>query len=191
VLAWHRRLIARKYTTTPTRPGRQPTSAPIRTLIIRMATDNPMWGHRRVQGEWARLGHQIAASTVWGILHDAGIDPAPGRSGPSWHQFLTTQAHGILAIDFFHIDTILLERVYALILIGHGSRRIHLLGISANPDGAVKPCCTSGGHSMIGLAPWGAVDLPDDKLALHLLADIGDTGAAIAGPCPIRYQADA
>ena len=101
-----------------------------------MATENPTWSHRRVQGELARLGHKIAVSTVWGILHDAGIDPAPRRSGPTWRQFLGAQAHGILAIDFVHVDTVLLKRIYALILIEHGSRRVHLLGISANPDGA-------------------------------------------------------
>ena len=133
---WHRRLVVGKYTTTPRRPGRQPTREPIRTLVIRMATDNPMWGHRRVQGELARLGHQIAASTVWGILHDAGIDPAPRRNGPSWRQFLAVQASGILAVDFVHVDTVLLKRIYALIMIEHGSRRVHLLGISASPDGA-------------------------------------------------------
>ncbi len=73
---------------------------------------------------------------MWGILHDAGIDPAPRRSGPSWRQFLTAQAHGILAVDFVHVDTVLLKRIYALILIEHGSRRVHLLGVTANPDGA-------------------------------------------------------
>jgi hypothetical protein len=82
LLAWRRNLIARKYTTT-NRPGRRPTCTPIRTLVIRMATDNPMWGHRRVHGELARLGHTISVSTVWSILHDAGIDPAPRRSGPT------------------------------------------------------------------------------------------------------------
>ncbi len=136
LLAWHRKLIADKYTTASRRPGRHPTCEPVRTLVIRMATHNPLWGHRRVQGELARLGHKISASTVWGILHDAGIDPAPRRSGPTWRQFLKNQAHGILAIDFVHVDTVLLKRIYALILIEHGSRRVHLLGTSANPDGA-------------------------------------------------------
>lgn len=136
LLAWHRKLAADKYTTTVRRPGRRPTSEPVRTLVIRMATENPLWGHRRVHGELARLGHKIAVSTVWGILHDAGIGPAPRRNGPTWRQFLATQAHGILAVDFVHIDTVLLKRIYALILIEHGTRRVHLLGISANPDGA-------------------------------------------------------
>ena len=135
VLAWHRKLAAGKYTTTPTRPGRPRTAVPVRALVVRMARDNPTWGHRRVHGELTRLGHAIAASTVWQILHDAGIDPAPRRSGPTWRQFLTAQAHGILALDFVHIDTVLLKRVYALILIEHRTRRVHLLGVSANPDG--------------------------------------------------------
>jgi hypothetical protein len=101
-----------------------------------MAIDNPAWGHRRVQGELVKLGHPIAASTVWQILHDAGIDPAPRRTGPTWKQFLTVQARGILAADFVHVDTVLLRRLYALIVIEHGTRRVHLAGITANPDGA-------------------------------------------------------
>ena len=101
-----------------------------------MATDNPAWGHRRVQGELVRLGHPIAASTVWQIMHDAGIGPAPRRTGPTWKQFLTAQARGILAVDFVHVDTVLLRRIYALIVIEHGTRRVHLAGITANPDGS-------------------------------------------------------
>jgi hypothetical protein len=77
----------------------------------------------------------IAASTVWQILHDAGIGPAPRRTGPTWKQFLTGQARGIFAADFAHVDTILLRRLYALIIIEHGTRRVHLAGITANPDG--------------------------------------------------------
>ncbi len=121
LLAWHCRLIARKWDYTSRRPpGRPPISAKIRKLVIRIATDNPAWGHHRVQGELVRLGHPIAASTVWQILHDAGIGPAPRRAGPTWKQFLMTQACGILAADFIHIDTVLLRRVYALIIIEHG-----------------------------------------------------------------------
>ncbi|HEX3956371.1 MAG TPA: hypothetical protein VHZ03_07035 [Trebonia sp.] len=83
-----------------------------------------------------RLGHRIAASTVWQILNDAGIGPAPRRTGPTWKQFLTAQARGIIAVDFVHVDTVLLRRVYALIVIEHGTRRVHLAGITAHPDGA-------------------------------------------------------
>ena len=137
LVAWHRRLVARKWDyTSRRRPGRPSTAAAIRKLVIRIATDNPMWGHRRVQGELVKLGHPIAASTVWQILHDAGIGPAPRRTGQTWKQFLTAQARGILAVDFVHVDTVLLRRIYALIVIEHGTRRVHLAGITANPDGA-------------------------------------------------------
>ena len=137
LLAWHRRLVTRKWDyTSRRRPGRPSTAAAIRKLVIRMATENPAWGHRRLQGELVRLGHPIAAPTVWQILHDAGIDPAPRRSGPTWKQFLTAQARGILAADFVHVDTVLLHRLYALIVIEHGTRRVHLAGLTANPDGA-------------------------------------------------------
>ena len=115
LLAWHRRLVARHWDyTSRRRPGRPSTATSIRKLMIRMATENPAWGHRRVQGELIKLGHRIAASTVWQILHDAGIDPAPRRTGPTWKQFLTAQARGILAVDFVHVDTVLLRRIYAL-----------------------------------------------------------------------------
>ena len=93
-------------------------------------------GAPAVQGELVKLGHPIAASTVWQILHDAGIGPAPRRTGPTWKQFLTAQARGIVAADFVHVDTVLLRRIYALIVIEHGTRRVHLAGITTNPDGA-------------------------------------------------------
>jgi hypothetical protein len=96
----------------------------------------PHLGHRRVQGELVRLGHRIAASTVWQILHDAGIDPAPRRSGPNWRQFLTAQAKAVLAVDFVHVDTVRLRRIYALIAVEHGSRRTFPVGVSAHPSGA-------------------------------------------------------
>jgi putative transposase len=88
VLAWHRRLVSRRWDyTAGRRPGRPATPTTVRQLVIRMATENPSWGHRRAHGELVRLGHRIAASTVWQILHNAGIDPAPRRSGPTWRQF--------------------------------------------------------------------------------------------------------
>ena len=137
LLAWHRRLVARRWDySRRRRPGLPSTAAAIRKLVIRIATDNPTWGHRRVQGELVKLGHPIAASTVWQILHAAGIDPAPRRTGPTWKQFLTVQARGILAADFVHVDTVSLGRIYALIVIEHGTRRVHLADITANPDGA-------------------------------------------------------
>jgi putative transposase len=137
LLAWHRRHVVRKWDySSRRRPGRPSTAATIRKLVIRIASENPAWGHRRVQGELVRLGHRIAASTVWQILHDAGIGPAPRRTGPTWKQFLRAQARGILAVDFVHVDTVLLRRLYALIVIEHGTRRVRLAGITAHPDGA-------------------------------------------------------
>src|ERR1019366_841229 len=136
LLPRHRRLVSHKWEyPSRRRPGRPSTAAAIRKLVIRIATDNPMWGHRRVQGELIRLGHHVAASTVWQILHDAGIDPAPRRAGPTWKQFLTAQARGIIAADFVHVDTVLL-RIYALIVIEHDTRQVHLAGITMHPDGA-------------------------------------------------------
>src|SRR3954466_7237906 len=133
ILAWHRRLISRRWDyTARRRPGRPPTAAAIKNLVIRMATENPTWGHRRGQGELVRLGHRIAASTVWQILHDAGVDLASRRSGPTWRQFLTAQAKAVLAVDFLHVDTMLLRRIYALIAVEHGCRRVHLAGVTAH-----------------------------------------------------------
>src|SRR5947209_13301014 len=102
ILAWHRRLVSRRWDySARRRPGRPPTATAIKRLVIRMAAENPTWRHRRMQGELVRLGHRIAASTVWQILHDAGIDPAPRRSDPTWRQFLTAQAKAVLAVDWY------------------------------------------------------------------------------------------
>ncbi|MFD1933393.1 helix-turn-helix domain-containing protein [Nonomuraea mangrovi] len=112
ILRWHRSLVVRKWTFTDRRrPGRPCTRRPVKALIVRMARENPTWGHRRIQGELARLGYQVAASTVWEILHAAGIDPAPRRAGPTWRQFLSAQAHAIIACDFPVAETVLLKRL--------------------------------------------------------------------------------
>jgi transposase len=136
LLSWHRRLVAGKYTPARRRPGRPSTRPALKVLILRMARDNPRWGHERITGELFKLGHRIAKSTVWQMLHDAGIDPAPRRCGPTWRQFLTAQARTIIATDFLHVDTVLLKRIYVLVFIEHHTRRLHVAGITANPDGA-------------------------------------------------------
>ena len=135
-LRWHAHLVARHWTHPRRQPGRPPTPPPIRALVVRMAQENPSWGYRRIQGELVGLGHPLAASTVWTILKAAGLDPAPRRSGPTWRQFLSAQAHAILAVDFAHVDTVFLRRLFILVVIEHGRRRVHLAGITAHPTGA-------------------------------------------------------
>jgi transposase InsO family protein len=136
LLRWHQQLVAHRWTYPHRRPGRPSTAPPIRMLVLRMARENPRWGYRRIHGELIGLGHTVAASTVWRILKDAGLDPAPRRSGPTWRQFLSAQAHAILAVDFAHVDTVFLRRLYILLVIEHGRRRVHLAGITAHPTDA-------------------------------------------------------
>ena len=136
LLAWHRRLAARKYDTSRRRrPGRPPTIRSIARLTVRLAHENPLWGYRRIHGEGTKLGVPVAASTVYEILRAAGTGPAPRRDGPKWRQFLHAQAAGILAADFLHVDTVALTRLYVLVFIEHGTRRMHLGGITAHPTG--------------------------------------------------------
>ena len=157
IVAWHRRLVSRKWDySARCRPGRPPTATAIKKLVIRLATENPAWGHRLVQGELVRLGHRMAASTVWQILHDAGIDPPPRRSGPSWRQFIAAQVKAVLAVDSVPVDTVLFRRIYALIAVVHGSRRTFLVGVSAHPSGA-----------------WTT------QVARNLLMDLGDRASSL------------
>ena len=136
LLAWHRRLAGRRYETSQRRsPGRPPAVPGIARLVVRLAKENPRWGQRRIHGELTKLGVTVAPSTVWEILRAAGIDPAPRRSGPTWRQFLHAQAAGILAVDFLHVDTVLLRRLYVLVFIEHGTRRMHLGGLPTHRTG--------------------------------------------------------
>jgi putative transposase len=132
---WHRSLLARRWTYPHRRPGRPATDSGVHALIVRLARENPDWGYRRIQGELARLGVGIAASTVWSILQKAGIDPAPRRSSETWRKFLRSQASGIVACDFFTVDAVLLRRLYVLVFIELATRQVHLAGITANPTG--------------------------------------------------------
>jgi len=136
VLAWHRRLVARHWT-QPARgkPGRPPTAREIRQLVLRLDSENPTWGYRRIHGELHQLGHKIAASTVWTILRDAGREPTPARTGPSWSEFIRSQAKAVIATDFLTVDTVLLRRFYVLFFIDVDTRIVHLAGITTNPSG--------------------------------------------------------
>jgi putative transposase len=133
LLRWHAEVITRRWTGKRQRCGRPPTSPPLRRVIVRRAAENPGWGYRRIAGELAGMGRQVGASTVWAILKRAGIDPSPRRSGPTWTEFLRGQAHGILACDFFHCDTVLLTRLYCFTVVEHANRRVHVLGVTAHP----------------------------------------------------------
>jgi putative transposase len=137
VLRWHRDLVTRRWAQPRRRrTGGRCTAAELRRLVLRLASENSTWGYRRIHGELAGLGYRLAPSTVWLILKRAGIDPAPRRDGPSWPEFLRAQAHGILATDFFCVDTVLLHRLYVLFVVEHATRRVHLPGITANPTGS-------------------------------------------------------
>jgi putative transposase len=137
ILRWHRNIVRRRWAAKSIRgkTGRPATRRNIKTLVLRLARENPEWGYRRIHGELAGLGVKIAASTVWEILKKAGIDPAPGRSGPTWPQFLRSQAEAILACDFLTADLLDGTQAYVLAVIEHATRRIRILGVTLHPTG--------------------------------------------------------
>jgi transposase len=137
ILRWHRDIIRGRWArmSARTKPGRPATRRNIRALVLRLASENPEWGYRRIHGELAGLGVKIAPSTVWEILKTNGIDPAPRRTGPTWAQFLRSQAEAILACDFFTVDLPDGTTAYVLAVIEHATRRIRILGITQHPTG--------------------------------------------------------
>jgi len=153
---WHRDLLARRHAarSRTKRPGRPRTVRSIRLLVIRLAVENPCWGYRRIHGELLVLGIRTAASTVWEILQQAGIDPAPERTSTTWADFLRSQADALLACDFFETVTLTGARLYMLAVIEHAGRRIRILGATPHPT-----------------APWVA------RAARNLVMDLEDVGS--------------
>jgi putative transposase len=135
LLRWHQRLVHRKWRQAPGQRGRPALPAEVRELVLRLARENPRWGHRRICGELAKLGFRASPTSIRRLLAQARLEPAPRRSGPSWLEFLRAQATSIVACDFFTVESLFLRRYYALFFIVHGSRRVWLAGCTANPTG--------------------------------------------------------
>ena len=137
LLRWHRELVRRKWTfRRRSRGGRPPISEDVRVLILRMGRENPRWGCIRIRGELAKLGIRVSATKIRTVLRANGLGPAPRRDGPSWSPFLRSQAGAILAVDFFTVETVWLRTLYVLFAIRIATRRVHVLGVTRNPDSA-------------------------------------------------------
>jgi len=136
LLRWHRRLVAGVWTYPHDQTGRPPLDREVLQLIIRLARENPRWGYQRIKGELQHLGIRVSATTIRTMLRRHGLDPAPRRAATNWRAFLRQQATGIVACDFFTVDTVWLRRLYVLFFIELGTRRVHVAGVTANPDGA-------------------------------------------------------
>ena len=135
LLRWHRRLVACAWTYPHRRPGRPPLDQELQPLIIRLARENPRWGYQRIKGELLRLAMPVSATAIRTTLRRHGLDPAPRPTTTTWRAFLCQQAEGIVACDFFTVDTVWLRRLYVLFFIELATRRVHLAGVAANPTG--------------------------------------------------------
>ncbi len=133
LLRWHRDLVTKRWTYPQHQPGRPAIAKGTTALVLRLAKGNPTWGYRRIRGELVIMGIVIAASSVWAILKRHGIEPSPRRSGPTWAEFLTAWAKGLMACDFFHVDTVFLRRLYVLVFIHHDTRLVRIAGVTAKP----------------------------------------------------------
>jgi transposase len=153
VLGWHRSLVRRRWTFPHRRPGRPALPKETMELVCRLARENPRWGYLRIVGELKKLGVTVSNTSVPTVLRRHGLPPAPRRAGPTWSEFLSAQAKGIVATDFFHVDTVLLRRYYVLFVIELERRVAHVLGATTNPNG-----------------PWVT------QVARNFAADLDDTG---------------
>jgi putative transposase len=137
LLRWHRELVRRKWTYARRPAGRRPPiNEEVQELILRIGKEHPRWGCLRIRGELAKLGLRVSATKIRALLRANGFGPAPRRAGPTWSEFLRSQAREILAFDFFTVETLLLRTLYMLFAIAIGSRRVHILGVTRNPDSA-------------------------------------------------------
>jgi putative transposase len=136
LLRWHRELVRRKWTYPRRVPGRPSLDPEVVDLIARLGRENPRWGCVRIQGELRKLGIRVGASTVRRIIRRAGLGPAPRRSGPTWSEFLRQQARSVLACDFFTVETVFLRTLFVLFFIEVHTRRVHIAGVTRNPDSA-------------------------------------------------------
>ena len=136
LLRWHRRLVARGWTYPQRRPGRPPTDPTIVALVLRLARENSSWGYERIRGELKNLGYRVSGATIRRILKRAGLGPAPRRADDRWRDFIRAHAASTLACDFLSVDTVLLRRLYVFFVVEVGTRFVHVLGMTANPDGA-------------------------------------------------------
>jgi hypothetical protein len=138
LLRWHRDLVRRQWTTFGRRrgPGRPPLPAVCRELVLRLATENPGWGYQRIRGELLKLGHSVSATAIRSLLRRHGVPPAPRRAGLSWRAFLRAHAQGVLACDFFTVETLRLQTLFVLFFIELQTRGVFVAGCTEHPSAA-------------------------------------------------------